>query len=140
MCLFFSQLHQLPNKICQLSLSFLVCYDNNRPPNNGNNQLPKKERSFSEDNVIAAPLHILHKDYFSVVMIIKANPKRANFDISGTSFQKISRCATKQQHVKALDVQAKCVCRDKYVLTTHTNTQSFVPTVWTSTVFIPTGF
>lgn len=66
MCPFFSQLHQLPNKISQLSLSFLVCYDN-RPPNNSNNQLPKNEKSFSEDDVIAASLHILHKDYFSVV-------------------------------------------------------------------------
>lgn len=78
----------MPNKRCQLSLSFLVCYDNNRPPNNSNNQLPKKEKSFSEDDVIATPLHILHKDYFSVAMGTQAKPKRANFDISGTSFPK----------------------------------------------------
>lgn len=88
MCLFFSQLHRLPNERCQLSLSFLVCCDNNRPPNNSNNQLPEKERSFSEDNVIAALLHILHKDCFSLVMGTQAKPERADFNISGTSFQK----------------------------------------------------
>lgn len=48
-------------KRCQLSLSFLVCYDNSRPPNNSNDQPTKRERSFSEDNVIAAPLRILHE-------------------------------------------------------------------------------
>jgi len=55
---------------------------------NSNNQLPKKERSFSADNVIDAPLYILHEDYFSVVTGTQAKPKTASFDTSGTSFQK----------------------------------------------------
>lgn len=87
MCLFFSQLHQLPNKRCQPFLSFLVCYYN-RPPNNSNNQLPKKERSFSEDDVIAAPLHILHEVYFSVVMGTQAKPKELTLTFLEQAFKK----------------------------------------------------
>jgi len=111
-CLFISQLHQLPNKRCQLSFS--VCFDRSKPPNNSNNQLPKWERSFWEDCVIAIPLHSLHKDHFLVTMGTHAKPEgwlqHLWKNLSKKSLNTQSGGSVHIYHI----TEQKCVCRDKY--------------------------